>query len=112
MMKIHLKKEHSFSEVGKLLKIARMGRNNIIALLKWKDILCENNLLNDEYNDAGFFTTEMIRTKNAGMVETCRVTPSGVSFIQEMINEWKEDFQQIENDALEEILKVRKRNWI
>lgn len=69
----------SMKELGRILNIPKMGRNNIIKFLQEKNVLNQYNDPEKEYQDKGYF-----KRRSHGFSPVL-ATPEGAAFIADLL---------------------------
>ncbi len=81
------KGEITISKVAKALNIKGIGRNNLFAILRNRDVLRNNNEPYQRYVNSGYFKV-VAGTKNGFKYTQTLVTGKGMSWIRKKMEEW------------------------
>lgn len=75
----------SMSEAAEILNIKKVGRTNLYKLLKEYDIIGYYKQIHDEYIEKGYFTCQI--QENSRNQYVTRVTPKGIVFLKELLED-------------------------
>jgi phage antirepressor YoqD-like protein len=93
-----LKSKYSWYETAKKINPKGLGRNTLTAFLRWKKIIDDENLPCRNLDSREYFIIDRVY-KKVGIFNVTKVTPSGLNFIQELINKYYQEYLEFKNSS-------------